>query len=144
MSAAPTPPSPSISTELAYQQLCEDFRALNAIFWQTPVIVMTLTGGLWFSVATFDLTDHARDALLIFGAVADAVIIFCLFRLRSVMRGLQTQIRTLDGRDKLGLSYQIVWALTGLLALALAGSLYAAAQSDAFFDRDDRCVELKA
>lgn len=39
---------------------------------------MSLTGGLWFSLATFDLTDQARDSLLFFGAVADAVLIFGL------------------------------------------------------------------
>ena len=36
----------------AYEQNYEQFRSLNQIMWQIPVLAMTLTGGLWFGVSS--------------------------------------------------------------------------------------------
>jgi hypothetical protein len=30
-----------------FEQDCQEFRSLNGFLWQIPVIVSTLTGGLW-------------------------------------------------------------------------------------------------
>jgi hypothetical protein len=38
--------------KLCYEQNCEQMRSLNQIMWQVPIIAMTLTGGLWYGVAT--------------------------------------------------------------------------------------------
>ena len=47
---------------LIYQQSCEEFRSLNGFFWQIPIIMMTLNGGLWYSVASLDLSTPLNAA----------------------------------------------------------------------------------
>ena len=54
------PPGSQIEPKVVYEQLCNDFRSLNGFLWQTPLIFITLTGGLWFAVASFDLSGEAR------------------------------------------------------------------------------------
>jgi hypothetical protein len=34
-----------------FEQDCQEFRSLNGFLWQIPVIVSTLTGGLWFGAS---------------------------------------------------------------------------------------------
>lgn len=112
----------SIDRQVAYEQLCDDFRSLNGFLWQTPLIVMTLTGGLWFAVASFDLTVPAQARLLQFAAIANVLMIAALIRLRYVMHCIQNQIRALDGRDKIGLNFFIVGCFSIMLAIAAFGS----------------------
>lgn len=118
-----------------YAQLCDDFRSLNSFLWQTPLIVMTLTGGLWFSVANFELTEMARRALLIFATSADLLMIVALIRLRFVMEAVQKEIRRLDGRSPIGPNFTIVSIFSILLASAAFGSAFAAVDPGAYFTK---------
>jgi hypothetical protein len=123
-----------------YEQLCNDFRSLNGFLWQTPLIIMTLTGGLWFSVANFDLTEPARRSLLIFAVVADLLMIVALVRLRYVMEGVQKEIRALDGRSTLGPNYIIVGVFSILLGFAAVGSGLACVQPSAYFAKQPKAA----
>jgi protein strawberry notch len=53
----------------AYEQNYQQFRSLNQIMWQIPVLAMTLTGGLWFGVSTID-----NNAMLVTILLLTAVI----------------------------------------------------------------------
>ncbi|TIV49441.1 MAG: hypothetical protein E5V88_24645 [Mesorhizobium sp.] len=81
--------------KVIYEQRCEDFRSLNGFLWQSPLIVMTLTGGLWFAVASFDINDRARSMLLIFAGISNLLMIIALIRLRYVMQRVLADIRSL-------------------------------------------------
>lgn len=119
--------------ETVYRELCGDFRALNVILWQTPVLFMTLTGGLWFAVASLDLTTAARTGLLCLAGLADLIMIVALYRLRYVMQRIQDQIRNRDGRSAIGPNYVIVTCFAALLLAASLGSLWAANAPQAVF-----------
>lgn len=79
---------------LIYQQNCEEFRSLNGFFWQIPIIMMTLNGGLWYSVASLDLSTSAQRGVLSFAVFANLVMVVGLWRLRSVMQNLLTRVGT--------------------------------------------------
>lgn len=70
--------------KLCYQQNFEQFRSLNQIMWQVPIIAMTLTGGLWFGVAKIDVQD-AQCALLALAVLGNSGLIAVLKRTRFVM-----------------------------------------------------------
>lgn len=84
-----------------YEQRCEDFRSLNGFLWQSPLIIMTLTGGLWFAVASFALSDGARTMLLVFAGLANLLMIGALIRLRWVMQSVLRDIRVYDGKRRI-------------------------------------------
>ena len=95
---------------LIYEQNCLEFRSLNGFFWQIPLIMMTLNGGLWYSVASLDLAPMAQRGILWFAAFANVVMIFGLWRLRGIMQSLLTSIHAFQnssspGRAKLCLLY---------------------------------------
>lgn len=123
----------SIDPKIIYEQLCNDFRSLNGFLWQTPLIVMSLTGGLWFAVASFHLTASARSALLVFAAITNIVMIVALYRLRYVMQRIQNEIRKHDGRPVIGPNYTIVTCFALLLLIAACGSIQASRAPSAFF-----------
>src|SRR6266568_1142762 len=70
--------------KLCYQQNFEQFRSLNQIMWQVPIIAMTLTGGLWFGVAKIDV-QSAQCALLALAVLGNSGLIAVLHRTRFVM-----------------------------------------------------------
>lgn len=59
--------------KVIYEQRCQDFRSLNGFLWQSPLIIMSLTGGLWFAVASFALSTSARSMLLLFTAIGSGI-----------------------------------------------------------------------
>jgi hypothetical protein len=125
--------APSIEAKVIYEQLCADFRSLNGFLWQAPLIFMTLTGGLWFAVASFDLTNDARSWFLIFAACANLIMIAALFRLRFVMQRIMNRIQELDGRPDPRWNYFIVTCFSLLLLLAAFGSAMASCRPEAYF-----------
>lgn len=125
-----------VEPKVIYEQLCNDFRSLNGFLWQTPLIVMTLTGGLWFAVASFHLTDAARSGLLVFAAIANIVMIVALYRLRYVMQRIQDEIRVHDGRPVIGPNYTIVTSFALLLLLAAVGSVVASCAPAQYFAKE--------
>lgn len=118
-----------------YEQRCEDFRSLNGFLWQSPLIIMTLTGGLWFAVASFALSDTARSMLLIFAGLANLLMIGALIRLRWVMRGVLRDIRAYDGLHAVGGNFIIVGIFSALLALTALGSFIASCHPGAYFTK---------
>ncbi len=133
----PPPEGAKVSDESAYEQLCTDFRALNAILWQMPVIFTTLTGGLWFAVASFDLTDRGRSALLLFAGVADLIMIAALGRLRFVMEKMRLKIVDYDRRPSPTWNYFTVSLMGVLLLVAALGSFYASADPSTWFAKSE-------
>ncbi len=133
--ATPAPPPVAVDDKTKYEQLCNDFRSLNGFLWQTPLIFMTLTGGLWFAVASFDITDVARFWLLIFAGVANLLMIAALYRLRFVMQGIMNRIQALDGRPEPGMNFFIVTCLSLLLLMAAVGSFLASIQPSRYFEK---------
>lgn len=69
----------------AYNQNFENFRSLNALMWQIPLIAMTLTGGLWFGVSSIKDMAGMRAGLLLLAAVGDFGLIVVLARLRHII-----------------------------------------------------------
>jgi len=54
--------------------------------------MMTLNGGLWYSVASLDLSVSSQRGVLTFAVVANLVMAVALGRLRNVMASLLVQI----------------------------------------------------
>ena len=69
-----------------YTQNSENFRSLNSLMWQIPLIGMTLTGGLWFGVASVSEDPVLRSALLGLACVGNVALAVILHRLRFVMQ----------------------------------------------------------
>lgn len=68
-----------------YIQICEDFRSLNNILWKTPMLAITITGGLWFAVAKFEVSSQAKAIALYFTSFLDVVFIIIIWRLRVLL-----------------------------------------------------------
>jgi hypothetical protein len=71
--------------KLCYEQNYEQFRSLNQIMWQVPIIAMTLTGGLWFGATKVLEMRAAQYALLFLACVGNAGLVVVLKRTRFVM-----------------------------------------------------------
>ena len=120
---------------LIYEQNCQEFRSLNGFFWQVPLIMMTLNGGLWFSVASLDLAPMAQRGVLLFAAFANIVMIFGLWRLRSVMQSLLGQIHAYQGTTPPGRAKIIRYLFQALLFWAAAGAFIASLDPARYFTR---------
>ena len=123
----------TLDDKVVYEQLCNDFRSLNGFLWQTPLIFMTLTGGLWFAVSSFELTAVARMWLLVFAGVANLLMIAALFRLRFVMHKIMCRIQELDGRPDPKMNFFIVTCFSLLLLMAAVGSFAASGDPAHYF-----------
>lgn len=78
----------------AYEQNCQQFRALNQVMWQVPMIAVTLTGGLWYAVATLRSVDpEIRSGLLAFSAIGNLLLVLMINRVRDVMDGHLQKMR---------------------------------------------------
>lgn len=118
-----------------YEQRCQDFRSLNGFLWQSPLIIMSLTGGLWFAVASFALSNAARSMLLVFACIANLLMIGALVRLRWVMQRVLEDIRDYDGKRKTKGDYTIVKIFSAMLLLTAIGSAVAACNPGAYFTK---------
>lgn len=118
-----------------YEQRCEDFRSLNGFLWQSPLIIMSLTGGLWFAVASFALSDSARSMLLIFASFSNLLMIGALFRLRWVMQQVLNDVRNYDGKRPTKGNYTIVGIFSAMLLISAVGSGIAAGSPAAYFTK---------
>ncbi|MCG7574091.1 class I SAM-dependent methyltransferase [Phaeobacter sp. CNT1-3] len=70
----------------AYEQNYQQFRSLNQIMWQIPVLAMTLTGGLWFGVSKIEDNPLLASTLLCTAVVGNLALSAVLYRFRFVMR----------------------------------------------------------
>lgn len=121
--------------KIIYEQRCQDFRSLNGFLWQSPLIIMSLTGGLWFAVASFALSAGARSLLLMFAGIANVLMIGALIRLRFVMQSVLTDIRAYDGKHAVGGNYIIVGIFSLMLAMTAIGSFVASCNPGAYFTK---------
>jgi hypothetical protein len=96
---------------------------------------MTLTGGLWFAVASFDMSTGARSMLLIFAGLANLIMIAALVRLRLVMQSVLIDIRRLDTLHKIRFDFTIVILFSLLLLMAAIGSFVAGACPQKYFTK---------
>ncbi|MEK9212859.1 hypothetical protein [Sphingomonas sp. 2378] len=78
----------------AYNQNSENFRSLNSLMWQIPLIAMTLTGGLWFGVSKVEGMPGLRVSLLLLAAGCDVGLMIVLQRLRFVMGEYLTWLKS--------------------------------------------------
>jgi SAM-dependent methyltransferase len=69
----------------AYEQNYQQFRSLNQIMWQIPVLAMTLTGGLWFGVSKIEDRPLLAVMLLLTAVVGNITLAIILRRFRFVM-----------------------------------------------------------
>ena len=69
----------------AYEQNYQQFRSLNQIMWQIPVLAMTLTGGLWFGVSKIENNSLLACLLLLTAIVGNLSLVVVLRRFRFVM-----------------------------------------------------------
>ena len=119
--------------KVIYEQRCEDFRSLNGFLWQSPLIIMSLTGGLWFAVASFALSASARSMLLVFACISNLLMIGALVRLRWVMQQVLDDIRDYDGKRRTTGDYTIVKIFSAMLFCTAIGSGIAAFNPSAYF-----------
>jgi len=70
--------------KICYEQNYLQFRSLNNVMWQVPIIAMTLTGGLWFGAdGTEDI--FFKTILLFLAAIGNFGLVIVLTRTRFVM-----------------------------------------------------------
>lgn len=125
-----------------YEQNCETARGLNRQLNQLPVLVITLTGGLWYgSTIVEDTQDPARFGILCFAAICNLLLVFAAMRIRDVLEGHLEKIREFHrywyaggGPQKPMLPwlksysmitiYAVLMIVAGLLSMAGAVGLY--------------------
>lgn len=117
----------------AFDHNSQNFRALNQLMWQIPLISMTLTGGLWFGVAKAETSPILQIFLLGLAAVGNAVLWVVIHRLRYVMERYLLWLRDFntsgfvvaDGDSVLTKplvireAFQIMFLLTALISVGL-------------------------
>jgi len=114
----------------AYKQICEDFRQLNQVFWQAPVIIISITGGIGFAVASVD-SFVLRAVLLFFAGLCNAAWAAVIWRLRNgVMKRLLLRKEFLErlylpptGSDRS--RERVMTIFVALLAMVSAGCFLA-------------------
>lgn len=115
----------STKEELIYEQQSNDVRALNTFFWQIPLIMMTLNGGLWFSVASLELDHTTQRGILWFAAAANVIMAFALTRVRDIMGELLTETRKFEGRPAPETERVVVRLFCFMLLAAALGAILA-------------------
>ena len=105
--------------QIIYEQNCQDFRQLNNVMWQVPVLAMTLTGGIWFGISTVQNAPWIQVALWLLSTVANIVFIFVLRRLREgIMERILEEKRKSEGVEAIKGRYTVVIAFSLVLVLA--------------------------
>lgn len=103
--------------EHMYTQWCEDFRALQTVFWQVPFFAMTITGGIGAAVIAFDGATEIKRLLLFFGAICNVTLILIGWRVRTIMETLLKKIFQYEGRTKPKTGFFVLKCFTGLFAI---------------------------
>lgn len=131
----------------AYEQNYQQFRSLNQIMWQIPVLAMTLTGGLWFGVSKIEDNYLLACVLLLTAVVGNLALVIVLYRFRFVMskylawlkannssgfvdasssdnsEGALHRFFTKEERVRQMFSFLLCWAATMSMVLLIAESL---------------------
>lgn len=70
---------------LTYEQNFEQFRDLNRLMWQVPILAITITGGFWYAVLAIPTAAGMAKGLFLMCGILDLALIFVLVRIRYVM-----------------------------------------------------------
>ena len=130
-----TPAADGVSEDTIYAEHCAEFRALNIIFWQIPVIVTTLNGGLWFALASLELTDWGQRMILWFAVAVNIAFFVSLTRLRAIMERLLREIHRFEGRSKEPGSYTVLTMFGLLMLIATIGAIVVSVNPSLFFQK---------
>lgn len=117
--------------KICYEQNFQQYRAMNQIMWQVPLLAITITGGLWYAALTEAGAEEFRRPLFLLSAVLDFALIAVLWRVRLVMTAYGEKIRAFNPAayveaDDGGLfnrRYTVVTALSVAVGVAGIGSL---------------------
>ncbi|MFZ5731392.1 MAG: hypothetical protein ACOY4O_01565 [Pseudomonadota bacterium] len=111
--------------KVIFEQDCQEFRSLNGFLWQIPVIVSTLTGGLWFGAGKID-DRFLQASLFLLAGCANLCFVVVLWRLRrGVMEPLLGRITKYQGRPRNPGKYTMIIMFSVLLTLSCLLSLAA-------------------
>ena len=111
--------------KVIFEQDCQEFRSLNGFLWQIPVIVSTLTGGLWFGAGKID-DRFLQAALFLLAGCANLCFVVVLWRLRrGVMEPLLGRITEYQDRPRNAGKYTMIIMFSILLALSFLLSVAA-------------------
>jgi hypothetical protein len=109
-----------------FEQDSQEFRSLNGFLWQIPVMVSTLTGGLWFGADKVASDSVVRPALWLLAGIVNVVFVVVLWRLRAgPMENLLDRIHAYQGVPRSRGKYTMIWMFTLLLALSALVSFLA-------------------
>ena len=108
-----------------FEQDCQEFRSLNGFLWQIPIIVATLTGGLWFGVTKVGDDRFIKASLFLLAAVVNFSFIGVLWRFRcGVMEVLLDRMHSYQGRPRYRKGrytvislFTIILLLSGMISL---------------------------
>lgn len=104
--------------KVIFEQDCQEFRSLNGFLWQIPVIVSTLTGGLWFGAGKID-DRFIQSSLFLLAGFANLCFVIVLWRLRrGVMEPLLGRITEYQGRPRNAGKYIMIIMFSILLVMS--------------------------
>lgn len=114
-----------------YEQNFQQYRAMNQIMWQVPLLAITITGGLWYAALGVSGASVFRGPLFLLSAVLDFALIAVLWRVRFVMAAYLTGIESFNppafvraaGGGLLNRPYTVVIAFSIALGCAGIGSV---------------------
>lgn len=71
--------------KVCYEQNAQQFRALNQIMWQVPLLAVSITGGLWYAAINVVGAHGARAGIFGLAGLLNLVLVPVLVRVRYVM-----------------------------------------------------------
>lgn len=110
-----------------YTQWCEDFRALQTVFWRVPFFAMTITGGLGAAVLAFDGAPEIKRLLLVFSGICNFVLILIAWRVRTIMETLLKKVYRYEGKEKPKTGFFVLKCFSALFAIVGIILIFAAA-----------------
>lgn len=117
--------------KVCYEHNCQQFRAMNQIMWQVPLLAITITGGLWYAALNGTGTQEFNRPLFLLAAVLNVALLFVLGRIRFVMAEYLKKIKDFNpsafveasGTGLFTRSYTVVIAFSLALLVAAFGSI---------------------
>ncbi|MGC2221598.1 MAG: hypothetical protein WA624_04135 [Methylocella sp.] len=117
--------------KVCYEQNCQQFRAMNQILWQVPLLAITITGGLWYAALSVAGAQDLKRPLFALSAIVDIALIFVILRVRYVMGAYLEKLKAFNpaacveapGTRWYNASLTVIRAFSTALALAAVGSI---------------------
>ena len=109
--------------KVCYEQNFQQYRAMNQIMWQVPLLAITITGGLWYAALGVSGASAFRGPLFLLSAVLDFSLIAVLWRVRFVMAAYLPVFVRAAGGGLLNRPYTVVSAFSIALGCAGVGSV---------------------